>query len=119
MTSCASVPDCREKLADIRAGEGFALDFQFAVDEVGEGDVLIGHGVSTGCGSDGVCTMGEVTKTTLQLIGLQLRIEEAITLADDYPADDGFCTTDLAKKNAEGNACSQMEVLTADLIEVL
>jgi hypothetical protein len=120
ITSCESAADCREKLADIRAGESYSIEFQFAVDKVGDGDVLAGAGVSTGFGGGGTCTGGEVWTTKLELVGMQLRIEQAITLADDHPDDgDGFCTTDLTRKHAERNDCSQMEVLIADLLEVL
>ena len=119
VTSCASAADCRAKLADMRANEPVLLDFQFAVSELAANDVLVGFGASTGFSDGGVCRQGEVTETKLELIGSQLRIEQAITLADDYAAEDGFCTTALAQKNADGNACSQLELLTAELLEVL
>ena len=119
VTSCASAADCRAKLVDIRTGGGYQLEFQFVVSAV-SGDTLTGQGASTGFGDHGVCTGGDVTATKLELLGTRLSIEQRITLADDYPADsEGFCTTELAKKHAEGNACSQMELLTAELLEVL
>lgn len=119
VVSCASAIDCRAKLDDIRAGHGYTLEFQFVVSEA-DGDLLRGAGASTGFGSSGTCTRGEVTATTLELVGTSLAIEKRITVADDYPADsDGFCTTELTRKYAEGNACSQLEVLTAALVEVL
>jgi len=118
VTSCASVADCRAKLADMRAQEPVLLQFQYAVNEL-DGDLLAGTGASTGFSEDGVCTAGEVMKTKLELVGAQLRIEQAITIADDYAPDDGFCTTTLAQKFAEGNVCSRMEALTAELLEVL
>lgn len=120
VVSCASSTDCRTKLADIRGGGGYSLDFSFTVDRAGAGGVLNGNGVSTGFGSSGTCRGAELTATTLELLGARLSIEQRITIADDYPADsEGFCTTDLARKHAEGNACTQMAVLTADLVEVL
>lgn len=119
VTSCASAADCRDKLADMRAQEPVLLDFQFVASELGANEALVGHGASTGFEEDGVCTQGEVTETRIELIGTQLRIEHAITIADDYLPDDGFCTTELSQRFARDNACSEMEVLTAELLEVL
>ena len=118
VTSCESVADCHAKLDAIRAGTGAASDFHFAVDGT-SGDTLTGAGAFTGFNMNGTCTMGSLTATRLTLSDTTLRIEKQITLASDYPAADGFCTTDLAKKNAEGKPCSQMEVLVATLVEAL
>lgn len=119
VTSCASAADCREKLADMRANEPVLLDFQFSVNELAADDTLAGLGASTGFEQDGVCTEGSLARTKLELIGTRLQVEQAITIADDYLPDGGFCTTELAQKFAEDNACSQLEVLTAELLEVL
>jgi hypothetical protein len=119
VTSCASAADCRAKLADMRANEPVLLEFQFAASEVGANASLLGRGAATGFQEDGVCTSGEVTRTTIELVGSQLRVEQAITIADDYLPDTGFCTTELAQKFAGDNSCSRMELLTAELLEVL
>lgn len=118
VTSCASVADCRAKLADMRANEPVLLDFQFSANAVAN-SVLVGEGASTGFAEDGVCTGGEVSATSIELVGSRLRVEQAITIADDYLPENGFCTTDLAQRFAEDNTCSQLEVLTAELVEVL
>ncbi len=119
VVSCASSEDCRAKLADIRSNQGYPIEFEFTVSNITSDDLLTGAGVSTGFSNNGTCTGGELSTTRLELVGTRLHIEQAITIADDYPADGGFCTTEAARKNAEGNACSEMEVLTAELFEVL
>ncbi|HEU0031947.1 MAG TPA: hypothetical protein VFQ53_15045 [Kofleriaceae bacterium] len=117
--SCASVADCHDKAARVQGGQGVALDFSFGVSEV-SGDALVGQGASTGFGIDGVCTGGELTATTLTLDGDALAIEQQITVADDYPVDaDGFCTTDAARAAADGNTCTQLELLSATFVEPL
>jgi hypothetical protein len=113
--SCESPADCRARVT----GQGGFVDFSFGVEAVGDDGALTGGGASTGFGQEGTCTGGEVFATVLTLIEGQLRIEKAITLADDYPADDGFCTTDGARDAAAGNTCSSMEVLTATFVEEL
>lgn len=118
VTSCASAADCRAKLADMRAQEPVLLEFQFSANAVSN-SVLVGRGATTGFTEDGVCTRGEVSATTIELLGSRLRVEQAITIADDYLPDNGFCTTTLAERFAENNTCSQMELLTAELLEVL
>lgn len=120
LISCASPEDCRAKLAAERAGEGFAIDFTFAVQKLGPEGELLGSGASTGFGDGEVCTDAEVTDTVLTLAGSELRIEQAITVADDFPVDNnGFCTTTSAQQAAAGKTCSQMEVLTATFFEPL
>ena len=57
--------------------------------------------------------------TELELIGAQLRVEQSITIADDYLPDNGFCTTTFAQKFAARNPCTQLETLTAELLETL
>jgi hypothetical protein len=117
--SCASPQDCRDKAAD-RDG-GFTIDFSFGLSRLGVDGELTGEERSTGFSQgNGTCTRGSVSDTVLTLTGDQLRIEQAITIADDYAADpEGFCSTDLARDAAEGNSCSQMELLTATFVEAL
>jgi hypothetical protein len=117
--SCDAPADCRAKLAKLDAGGGFGLDFGFSVSSV-DREVLVGDGASTGFAEGTVCIGGEVTRTRLVVEGATLRLQQEITIADSYPADaDGFCTTDAAKAAARGNACSALEVLTADFVEPL
>ena len=118
VTSCASAADCREKLADMRAQEPVSLQFQYAANEI-DGEALSGLGADSGFEEDGVCTQGALMSTKLERVGSQLRVEQSITIANDYLPDNGFCTTTLAQKFAESNACSQMETLTAELLETL
>lgn len=118
--SCESPADCRDKLAAEKAGEGFQIDFLFSVQFLGDSGELTGSGASTGFGDGEVCTEAELTATLLTLTGSELRLEQAITIADDFPVDDdGFCTTRDASAAAEGKTCSQMEVLTATFFEPL
>ncbi len=118
--SCASPADCRDKLAAERAGEGFQIDFLFSVQFLGGDGELIGSGASTGFGDGEVCTEAELTATLLTLAGSELRLEQAITIADDFPVDsNGFCTTSGASAAAEGKTCSQLKVLTATFFEPL
>jgi hypothetical protein len=57
---------------------------------------------------------------TFALTASGIRIENAITIADDYPVtSDGFCTTTETQRAAQGNPCSELEVLTAELVEDL
>ena len=119
MMSCASPADCRAKLADMRAEKPVQIEWMFSVNEVGDNNVLVGRGADSGFREDGVCTKGEAIDTELALDGSQLRIERAITIANDYLPDNGFCTTELARKFAKGNTCSQMELVTAELVEAL
>ena len=119
LMSCASAADCRTKLADMRAEKPVQIEWMFSVNEVGENNALIGRGADSGFREDGVCTKGEAIDTELVLSGSQLRLERAITIADDYLPDNGFCTTELARKFAQDNTCSQMEVVSAELVEDL
>ena len=119
LMSCASAADCRTKLADMRAERPVQIEWMFSVNEVGENNVLLGRGADSGFREDGVCTKGEAIDTELVLAGSQLRLARKITIANDYLPDNGFCTTELAQKFAEDNTCSQMEVVTAQLLEVL
>ncbi|MCW5803728.1 MAG: hypothetical protein KIT31_15195 [Deltaproteobacteria bacterium] len=117
--SCENPADCRAKLAALDANGSFSLDFSFTLSDV-EAGVLVGAGASTGFGDGGVCREGEITKTRLVLEGTSLRLQQEVTVADDYPADrDGFCTTTAAQAAAAGNACSELEVFSADFVEPL
>ena len=96
------------------------IEFSFTLSSIGASGSLRGQTAGTGFGDGSVCTGGELTTTTLDLTASTLRIEPEITIADDYPeTSDGFCTTDAAIKAAQGKACSQLEVLTADFVEAL
>jgi hypothetical protein len=118
--SCDSPQDCRDKLAAEQRGEGFQIDFLFSVELLGNDGELIGSSASTGFGDGSVCTDAELGDTVLTLAGSELRLEQAITIADDFPVDgDGFCTTVAASEAAEGKSCSEMEVLTATFFEPL
>jgi hypothetical protein len=114
--SCGSIAECRAVLA----GQGAGHDFTFAVYTPDDDGSLSGEGRSTGFGDGTTCREGEVTATTLTLAGGALRVEQQITIADDYPVDsEGFCSTDAAAAAAAGNSCSQLEVMTATFVEAL
>ena len=118
--SCVSTADCRNKVARRADGEALTIDFSFSASQVGSADTLVGQGASTGFGIDGVCVEGELTTVTFALTATGIQIENAITIADDYPVtSDGFCTTSETQKAAQGNTCSELEVLTAELVEEL
>lgn len=115
--SCSDPQNCRDKAAD---RNGVAIDFSYTVQFVEPGGELTGEGASTGFEMNGTCTDGEVFDTTLTLDNGALRVEKAIVVADDYPANsEGFCTTDSARKAAVGNICFVLEVLTATFAEDL
>lgn len=119
IVSCASAADCRDKVAATKAGGGFAIDFSFTLTGVGQGGALTGAGASTGFGDGEVCREAEISTTVLTLVDESLRLEQAITIAADYPAEDGVCSTTAAQQAAEGATCSAMEVLTATFFESL
>ncbi len=119
LMSCASPSDCRAKLAALSGGEGVNIDFSFAVQEIDGDGALVGRGANTGFNEDGMCVDGSITATTVTLAGQTLAIAQRITIADAYPQDDGFCTTDLAKEAAAGNSCSEMIQLSGTFVESL
>lgn len=120
IVSCASIADCRDKVAAAKAREGYTYDFGFTLTEVGQNGALTGEGVSSGFDNGEVCTEGEVSSTLLTLTGDALRLEQAISIAADYPIDDhGGCNTGDAQQAAEGSTCSAMEVLTATFVAPL
>lgn len=107
--SCASPEDCRQKLARLDAGEGVSAEFIYT-----EGR-MVSTGYSDGSGH---CTDADITETTLRVVDGVLQVEQKITVAADYDVDaDGFCTTTLAQRAAEGHSCSQHESLSATLAE--
>jgi hypothetical protein len=115
--SCADPQNCRDKAAN---RNGVAIDFSYTVQFLEDNGDLTGEGASTGFDMNGTCTDGEVFDTTLTLDTGALRVEKAIVIADDYPADsEGFCTTDRARDAAVGNLCFAFEVLTATFAEEL
>lgn len=117
--SCASAANCRDNVAAAKSGTGFLIDFSFFLTGVGQNGALTGAGTSTGFGDGEVCREAELTTTLLTLVDESLRLEQAITIAADYPAEDGSCSTTAAQQAAEGATCSAMEVLTATFLETL
>jgi hypothetical protein len=120
IVSCESVADCRDKAAQLTAKQPYVFEFGFTASKLGPDGALLGQGGSSGFHIDGVCTLGEVTRSTFALAGDALRVEMEITIADDYaPPAPNTCTTREAERAAAGNACSEMEVLVAELVEPL
>jgi len=121
INSCASPADCRVQYDKLQTGEPVAFDWSFAVHAIAGDGGLVGEGASTGFSTpEGICRLGDITATRLTVTGSALRIEQRITLADDYAEDaDGFCTTTAAREAAQGNPCAQFELLTAELVEAL
>jgi hypothetical protein len=119
--SCDSLEACRRDAAAFRnGGELGAIDFDFTVDRVAAAG-LLGEGASSGYSTgDGMCRDPQAWDTTLDLEGNELMISRAIREGADYPEDDdGYCTTDAAKRASKGVACSQMETLRATYVEAL
>ena len=115
--SCASLEDCRQKAA-LKPFEG-NIDFSFTLSAT-DGDVLTGFEVTTGfTGTNGVCTMPELSTVVLTIEGDTLSIEKSTKVGRDYPADNGACTTEKGREASEGASCSQMETLKATLVEAL
>ncbi len=119
IVSCSSAADCRDKVAATKSGTGFVIDFSFTLTSVGPGGALTGAGVSTGFGDGETCREAEMSTTLLTLVDESLRLEQALTIAADYPAEDGICSTTAAQQAAQGATCSAMEVLTATFFEPL
>jgi hypothetical protein len=102
--SCASVTDCRDKAAREAAGESFPIEFWFTASQVGSADTLVGQIASTGFEDGGICTQGELSTATFALTATGIQIENAITIADDYPVtSEGFCSTTETQKAAQGS----------------
>lgn len=118
LTSCASPLDCRKKVDAMHSGDNFALEFQFATYELDDDDVLTGHGAWSGSLENGRCVGGERNDTRIVRDAGLLTVEQKIAPADAYAPEDGVCWTDGAQKGAEGNACTAMERLTAEFVEM-
>lgn len=116
--SCESPSDCRLKANKAAAGELSSSDFAFQMNET-EGDALVGHGASSGVFQNGKCIGGSALDTKLTRNGVALTIEQKETPAGAFDAEDGICWTDAAREHAEGNSCTAMEQLTAELVEAL
>jgi hypothetical protein len=115
--SCASLADCRAKAAQAQF-QG-ALSFSFTLTAV-DGDALTGSEVTTGfTSSNGTCTMPELSDLSLDFDGSVLRIEKSTRIGQDYPGQGGYCTTDKGRASAEKASCSEMETLSATLVEPL
>jgi hypothetical protein len=119
VTSCANPADCLAKRASLDQGEGISIDFSFGFERVEDDGTIVGGGASTGFNMNGICTQGTLWDTSATLDGEILTIRKQLTLADDYPAEDESCSTDLTRNAAAGNDCSQMEILTATFVEAL
>lgn len=119
VVSCASPADCRDKVAAARSNQAYQLEFSFTVSELGANGELLGGGASTGFADNGVCRDAEITATTLVLADSALRLEQAITVAPDFPTADGVCSTRAAQDAAADRTCSELEVLTATFFESL
>ena len=120
LMSCANPADCREKVRELEGGGGVSSEFGYTFTSA-SGDTLTGGSVSTGFGRDGTCSGASVTSVSLErLDDSAIKVEEEITIADDYPEDsEGFCTTDAAKAAARGKSCSEFELLEAAWVEGL
>ena len=120
VTSCASVADCRNKLAMSRAGGAYAIDFGFNATSLGTDGALLGETVNSGFADHGSCTGGEVNSSTVSLAGSALHIDVTTIRANDYPVDGrGFCSSDAAARAARGNACTKLETVSAVFLEAL
>lgn len=115
--SCESLADCRQKAA-LKQFEG-NISFAFTLSGI-DGEALTGFEATTGFTStNGTCTMPELSNLVLKLDGDKLSIEKSTRIGHDYPADNGFCTTDKGREASEGATCSEMETLNATLVETL
>lgn len=119
LLSCASEAACRAAVEALAAGGGGTFDFGFSVDARTDDGTYLGTGASTGFFEGAVCTGGELRETRVRLAGASLRVEVSIIPADDYPSPDGSCSTMQARAAAEGNPCTQLEVLTAGRVASL
>lgn len=115
--SCASLEDCRAKAAEDQPSG--LISFGFTLSGV-DGDALTGFEATTGWSDGGnTCSMPELSDLVLELDGETLYLEKAIRIGADYATSNGVCTTEKGRASAEKVACSQMETLTATLIETL
>jgi len=117
---CDDLADCQAVAADAKAnnvftfGDGFTFDSVTSGGSVANGTMVFAGGAS---GSSGC--MGTVTKHTLtRAEDGSIRIESRTTPSGPYPEDaEGFCTTDGARAAAEGQACTELVAIDANLID--
>ncbi|CAN5922861.1 hypothetical protein BH11MYX3_BH11MYX3_39310 [soil metagenome] len=116
--SCKSLADCRQKAAQKQLSG--AIDFGFTLSDV-DGEALTGTQATTGFTSGGgeTCTRPELSSIVLDLEGDALHLTKSTRIGKDYRAEDGFCTTDKGRAATEDAPCSQMETLTATMLEAL
>ena len=120
LTSCADPADCREKIEASSEFSFFTIDFSYTVHDVDSDGNLYGEGATTGSSGSETCENGKISHTTLVKSGSKITVTQKITKADPHPVDaEGYCTTDGAIAAAEGNSCSEMEVLTGTFQEAL
>jgi hypothetical protein len=118
--SCASVDDCKGKLAKARAMEASLAEFSFSFTTAIDDHTVGGRVADTGSSGGGaLCTDSTINDRTLtRAADKSIRIEDKMTLAGDHPKDsDGFCSSDGTLAAAVGKSCSQLDALTAQLIE--
>lgn len=110
--SCSSEAACRDFVAGWPNGVTYLFGFDF---NHGDREEVTVSRISTGYSTEeGVCRAP--TRQDGRLLGLadgRIRIEFAITLGDDYPEIDGWCTSDAARRAVAGKACSQFEGIDA------
>jgi hypothetical protein len=118
--SCASVDDCKGKLARARAMEASLTEFSFSFTTAIDDHTFGGRAADTGSSGGGAfCTDSKVNDHTLsRAADKSIRIEDKITLVGDHPKDsDGSCSSDGTLAAAVGKSCSQLDALTAQFIE--
>jgi hypothetical protein len=121
LASCASVAACRD-LAARMATDFVSFEYGFTLSRADGELALLGDGATTGFRDGNVCRLGDISTTKLIRsadVPTTLHIEKSITIADDYAAKDDVCDTNAAREAARGNACSQLETLTATFVEPL
>ncbi len=117
MISCTDPADCRAVVAKVEAQEFFAIDFGYTIVD-DDGDLESGDSTS-GFSRDGVCSGGStgITRVTLNDDGMAIVVERIA--ADDYPLENGGCTTEGAVLAAANNSCSSRIDLRATFVESL
>ncbi|MBL4637616.1 MAG: hypothetical protein JKY56_27415 [Kofleriaceae bacterium] len=117
MLACDDPVDCRAVVAKVDAQEFFAIDFGYTIVD-DNGDLESGD-TTSGFSSDGVCSGGStgITRATLTDNGLAIVVERIA--ADDYPLENGGCTTEGAALAAADNSCSSRIDLRATFVESL
>ncbi|HET6612034.1 MAG TPA: hypothetical protein VFG83_08605 [Kofleriaceae bacterium] len=107
---CADLEECRTKAAD----KDTLYIGQFTFDENGDGGWT---GTSTFLfGEDCAGTVSTFVLTGDP--GVSVRIDSKGRAVTNVPKDsDGFCDTDAAEAQAEGQPCDQLTVVTGDFLE--